>query len=170
MCWGVCVCVSFRVCVCVHVCVLVFVFVSVVCIQFFFFLVVYLCAWRCAAVRLHLLAYTQKQCCKPVKLQKERERVLGGFGTSRGSTLARYESPNKAKGSPYEALWSFYEGQAGPSSTPNHWFRVRRVFVLLMLKVSCKSGVIWPQICDDRPNAVWWALKLVWEGEIEREG
>lgn len=53
---------------------------------------------------LHLLAYTQKQCCKPMKLQKETERVLGGFGTSHGSTLARYESPNKAKGSPYEAL------------------------------------------------------------------
>lgn len=55
-------------------------------------------------VVVRLLAYTQKQCCKPVKLQKERERVLGGFWMSPGSTLAHYESPNKAKGSPDEAL------------------------------------------------------------------
>lgn len=102
-----CVCVSLCLCEC-----------SPLCAYDFLFLVVYLCAWRCAAVRLHLLAYTQKQCCKPVKLQKERERVLGGFGTSLGSTVARYESPNKAKGSRYEALWSFYEGQAGPSLAP----------------------------------------------------
>lgn len=53
---------------------------------------------------MHLLAYTQKQCCKPMKLQKERETVLGGFGTSPGSTLASYESSNKAKGSSHEAL------------------------------------------------------------------
>lgn len=91
---------------------------------------------------LHLLAYTQKQCCKPMKLQKETERVLGGFGSSHGSTLARYESPNKAKGSPYEALRSFYEGQAGPGIPPTTDSGFCQVFVLLMLKVSYENRVI----------------------------
>lgn len=91
---------------------------------------------------LHLLAYTQKQCCKPMKLQKETERVLGGFGSSHGSALARYESPNKAKGSPYEALRSFYEGQAGPGIPPTTDSGFCRVFVLLMLKVSYENRVI----------------------------
>lgn len=54
---------------------------------------------------LHLLAYAQNQCCKPVKLQKERETVLGGFGgVSPRTTVAHYESPNKARRSPMKLL------------------------------------------------------------------
>lgn len=33
-----------------------------------------------------------------------KDSVLGGFGNSHENTLARYESPNKAKGSPHEAI------------------------------------------------------------------
>lgn len=78
------------------------------------------------------------------KREKESWEALARLSGAPQPVRIRQQSQRKPLWSLMKLLWG--PGRAQPS--PNHWFRVSPVFILLMLKVSRESRVIWPQICD----------------------
>lgn len=146
-------------CTRVCLCVLVFVFVSVHCcvhmrcVFFFFFFWsscgVFVCMTVCGCVSAPFGLYPKAVLQAHETSERER-KSLGRLWDISREHLSRLRIPQQSQRklpwSLMKLLWG--PGRAGPS--PNHWFRVSKVFILLMLKVSGESRVIWPQICDYR--------------------
>lgn len=139
------------------------------CIQFIYFFScgVFVCMTVCGCAPAPFGLYPKAVLQAHETSERERKSLGRLWDVSR-EHLSPLRIPQQSQRKPLWSLMKLLWGPGRAQPTPNHWFRVSRVFVLLMLKVSCESGVIWPQICDYRPDAVWRALKLVWrhwEGE-----
>lgn len=154
MCWGISVCEFRNPCACVYVCWPSQ--VTVVCILVFLF---YFLRCICAPAPFGLYPKAVLQAYET----SEREwKSLGRLWDISWEHLSRLrilqQSQRKLTWSLMKLLWG--PGRARPSL--NHWFRVSKVFFLLMLKASSESRVIWPQICDYKlHDGLWRPTKLL---------
>lgn len=120
---------------------------------FFFLLLlpcgVFVCMTVCGCVPAPFGLYPKAVLQAHVTSERERKSLGRLWDVSR-EHLSPLRIPQQSQRKPLWSLMKLLWGPGRAQPSPNHWFRVSRVFVLLMLKVSCESRVIWPQICDYR--------------------